>query len=227
MNKLREYGWVLKGLAAFVLIAASIYMIVTYNKEDIVFKENLIRLIGFTILVFALIRLKPILTGEKDRQYIIVMYSELLISVIIGILFLTIPSIMESVFSYLVGGIMYARGVIYFWTIVKKYDISDMFAFVAHILFISFGFLLFFKPITIENIITLIIILAILLGLAFGYSTYTGYNNFRLHKDNTIKMNKYKKGKSKDDEVFEIKDKPIIHDKGNIDEPTRESDVVN
>lgn len=212
MIKFKDYNWVLEGLAAILLLVAFILMIFNSTQEV---GKIIIQLTGVSILFFTLMRIKPILSYRDNKDYLLVMFAEMLIALLIGLLLLFSPQTVQKdgailSFSRLVGIILFVRGVSHFWTTSKKYELHDIISFVVHIFFISFGFLfLYSNNLDEKNIVITLIIISLLLSIFFGYRSYRGYNNYRIQKENAMKINEYMDKK---------KEKDVIEDPKSIEE---------
>jgi phosphoglycerol transferase MdoB-like AlkP superfamily enzyme len=226
MIKFKDYHWVLDGLAALLLIVAFIMMIINSTEE---IGKIIIQLTGVAVLFFTLMRIKPIISSRNNKDYVIVMFGEMLITLIVGAILLFSPNtVRESSiisFSRLIGIVLFMRGVAHFWTTSKRYELHDIISFIVHIMFISFGFLfLYSNNLKEQRIVITLIILSLLLSLFFGYRSYRGYNNYRTQKGNLLKMGDYLEKKEKEEKVIE--DPKSIDEEINpkiIDEPNDEN----
>jgi hypothetical protein len=226
MIKFKDYHWVLDGLAALLLIVAFIMMIINSTEE---IGKIIIQLTGVAVLFFTLMRIKPIISSRNNKDYVIVMFGEMLITLIVGAILLFSPNtVRESSiisFSRLIGIVLFMRGVAHFWTTSKRYELHDIISFIVHIMFISFGFLfLYSNNLKEQKIVIALIILSLLLSLFFGYRSYRGYNNYRTQKGNLLKMGDYLEKKEKEEKVIE--DPKSIDEEINpkiIDEPNDEN----
>lgn len=226
MIKFKDYHWVLDGLAALLLIVAFIMMIINSTEE---IGKIIIQLTGVAVLFFTLMRIKPIISSRNNKDYVIVMFGEMLITLIVGAILLFSPNtVRESSiisFSRLIGIVLFMRGVAHFWTTSKRYELHDIISFIVHIMFISFGFLfLYSNNLKEQRIVITLIILSLLLSLFFGYRSYRGYNNYRTQKGNLLKMGDYLEKKEKEEKVIE--DPKSIDEQINpkiIDEPNDEN----
>lgn len=231
MIKFKDYYWVLEGLAALLLLVAFILMLV-YGIEDV--GKIVIQFTGVAVLFFTIMRIRPILAYRDNKDYLLVMFGEMLIALIIGLLLLLSPqTVKESTvlsFSRLIGVILFVRGVSHFWTTSKRYELHDIFSFVVHVLFISFGFLyMYSNNLKEKNIVIALIIISILLSLFFGYRSYRGYNNYRIHKQNLMKLGNYINKKKKEKKEDVIDDPKSIDEKINpkiIEEPEKEQPSI-
>ncbi|HEY8363989.1 MAG TPA: hypothetical protein VIK84_00335 [Haloplasmataceae bacterium] len=237
MIKLRDYQWVLEALAAILFIVTFILMAI-YGDEV---RLTVIKLTGVGVLFFTLMRIKPILSSRKEKDYVIVMFSEIIISFVVGIILIFFTDKLQDNnlimrFSALVGLILFIRGVSHFWTTSKKYELHDIISFVFHVFAMSFGFLFLVTKdtLTIDKVAIFLMIISVLLTFFFGYRSWGGYRNYRIHKLNIQKMGNYLEKKQEKEKVIEdpvsieekinpkeIKD-PVPNEKNDDDRPSIE-----
>lgn len=222
MLKFKDYSWALEGVTALILLIAFIYMAVAGSDLGTLI---IIPFTGLGILFFTLMRIRPIIKSRDEKDYVLVMFSEIIIDVVIGIMMLFFrETVSESniiSFSRLSGIVLFIRGVSHFWTTSKRYELHDFISFVFHILFLSFGFyFLLTNELKEAKIVVAIMILSLLLVGYFSYRSYNGYNNFRIKKENQLKMNDYLDVKKEN----EIIDDPKTNDK-KIEEPKEEKEI--
>ena len=221
MIKFKDYQWVFEGLAALVLLVTFVVMLVNSSTEV---GKVIIQLTGIAILFFTVMRIKPILAARNEKDYLLVMFAEMFIALIVGVILLALPTqVTENKFilsfSRLVGLVLFLRGVAHFWTTVKRYELHDIISFVVNVFFISFGFLfLWTDNLKERSIVIVLMVLSALLSVFFGYRSYGGYSHFRINKQNIQKMGNYIDKKKKPDKTIE--DPKIIDKK--IDEPEKE-----
>lgn len=229
MIKFKDYRWALEGLTALILLITFVLMMV-YGVTEV--GKLVIRLTGLGLLFFTLVRIKPIISMRNEKDYILVMFSELLIFIIAGIMMLFFPDYVmqenNKVFSYsrLLGAVLFVRGITHFWTTAKRYELHDIISFIVHIIFISFGFLyLYNNNLSQEEIVIAIMVLSLLLCAFFVYRTYNGYHHYRIHKMNLLKMEDYMNKKEKQKQEKTIKDPESIESQINpkkIEDPDDE-----
>lgn len=226
MIKLKDYNWALEGLASLILLIAFVMMLINLNDVGVL----IIRVTGLGVLFFTLIRIKPILASRNEKDYVIVMFSELIIDLAVGCLLLFASDTVNGHdiigFGRLLGLVLFVRGVSHFWTTAKRYELHDIISFVMHVIFISVGavFLYIQDKSLNDKVVILLLILSILLSMYFGYRTYKGYNHYRIQKTNALKMGDYLE--KKEEEVIE--DPKSIEEKINpktIDEPKKEKKI--
>ena len=221
--KLKTYGWALEGLAALVIFVGLIIMLT--QKEDL--SALVIQAVGLGILFFTIMRIKPIVSSRNEKDFVIIMVLELVLTIVVGIIMLFFSTTVEGSkiisFSRLTGVVLYTRGIVHFYTTAKRYELHDIVAFIVHVLFISFGFLFLFNALEANYVVWVIYALSFLLVAFFSYRSYNGYSQFRTQKENELKMQDYVEKDKKKEKVIE--DPKNINDEINpkiIDEKDEE-----
>jgi hypothetical protein len=205
--KLKSYNWALEGLAALILLAGFVVMFM--YREDL--PNLIIQLIGLGVLFFTIMRIKPILASRNEKDYVIIMVLEFLVALFAGIMMLffveTVNTSEIVSFARLTGAVFYVRGIVHFYTTAKRYELHDMVSFVVHIVFLSLGFLfLINNSDLLSRFVWVIYFLTLVLSGYFGYRSFNGYKNFRLQKENNLKMQDYLSGEKNK------KKEPVIED---------------
>lgn len=229
--KISAYRWALEGLAALVLLVGTIAMI-AMGVEEI--EQLIVQVVGLGMLFFTVIRIRPIIAARNEKDYLILMLLEILVTLVVGSILLFGTDWVNAndklfTFSQFTGIVFYIRGIVHFYTTSKRYELHDLFSFVVNILMISFGFLFMFYPSNkLETTIVYILYcLSFILVGYFSYRTYSGYNRFRIEKTNRLKMQEYINKEEKDPKTI---DDPVsieeeIHPKI-IEEPKEERSEV-
>lgn len=226
--KLKAYNWVLEGLGALVILVGVIIMIIQGMEEV---SKLVVQVVGLGVLFFTLMRIKPILESRNEKDYIIIMVLEFIITLVIAFVMLLMADKVSQEdkfinFSRLTGTVLYLRGIIHFYTTSKRYELHDLVAFFVNVLFISFGFLFLFNALKANYIVWVIYVLSFLLVGFFTYRSYNGYRNFRLQKENALKMQNYLEKQKEEviDDPKRIEDE--IHPEV-IEEPKEERPSIN
>lgn len=220
--KLKAYNWVLEGLAALVILVGVVTMLIVGQET---MGLMVIRVVGLGVLFFTLMRVKPILASRDDKDYLIIMLLELLVTLVVGAVLLFMAEKIESnekwlTFSQLTGIVFYIRGIIHFYTTSKRYELHDLVGFFVNVLLISFGFLFLFNTLEVNTIVWIIYGLSFVLTGYLAYRSWNGYGRFRLEKENKLKLQDFVEKDKKKEKVVE--DPKSIDDEINpviIDEP--------
>lgn len=213
MDKVKQYEWVLKGIAAFLLLFAAIYISVQYTEAI----NMLVVVLGFSIFVFGLMRIKPIFKAIDDKPYKVMLYIELVLGIVVGLIFIFKSDFAIEHFNKFIGSLLILRGFIYFWAVSRRAEFADYYSFFAHFIFVAVAIPIFFFQKNIARELMWIILLVLyVMSIIYGYLTYKGYNNFRLNKSTRLKLQKHK----------EVKESEVIVDKPTEEVP-KEAPTVN
>lgn len=143
----------------------------------------LLAMVGCSFIILGLLRIIPLVRTTKDKLLKWIYAIEIVVMVIIGIILIylvTQDKKLDNVFGYLIGGVLWARGFIYFFaTTVRKED-SDKTKFFAHMIFITLGAMIVarggFKE---ETLGWVVFVISLLTAFFIGYSGYNNYRNYR------------------------------------------------
>lgn len=222
--KLKNYSWVLEGITAIILLAAVVVMFIRQDELNAL----VIQLIGIGVLFFTVMRIKPILASRNEKDFVIIMVLEFVLSLVVGfvMLFLAQKVLTSDIYSFsrLTGVVIYTRGIVHFYTTTKRYELNDMVSFIANILLISFGFLFLFNTLKETYVVWIIYALSFLLIGYFSYRSFNGYSRFRLQKMNELKLQNYsekkKQPKVEDPKQIEEKINPKVYNEPEEERPT-------
>lgn len=203
--KLKAYRWAIEGIAALLLLVGTVAMMIIGVDE---IKRLVVQVIGLGFLFFTAIRVKPIIDARDEKDYLIIMLLEILISFVVGVILLFFTDWVREnerifTFSQFTGIVFYIRGIVHFYTTAKRYELHDLFSFIVHILLLSFGFLFLFNTLQVETIVYILYVLSFLLIGYFSYRTYNGYNQFRIEKMNRLKMQDFIEKKDKEEKKID------------------------
>ncbi|MCK9537345.1 MAG: hypothetical protein M0R05_07200 [Bacilli bacterium] len=190
-NFFKKYLFVFEWIGAAILLAVGIVVVAT--------PDIFLYIAGLVLIIFGLFRLYPLLKTTKDRLMMSIYLVEILLNVVVGV-FLVIeggkdnPS--ESLLRYTVGGILWLRGLLYFFATVMRKESTDHVKFWTHIGIITLGpiivFTNFFNQ---KNLAWILFVFAILSALVIAFDGYKNYKNYRyewLAKEETKKAIKKK-----------------------------------
>ena len=180
---MKKYNWLLKilGCATLLVFAALVYF---------VFEEKIVYLLtGIAVIIFALIRLVPLIKSLKTDNAKILNSVEIVGNIVIGALLLiftfTESTAMKSIYKYLLASVLYFRGLVYFITTSVFKEETDTSQFWFHIIFLTLGAVIAVIPqITAELLSVLLVVLSLLVALYLGISGGMGYANYRKNFNN-------------------------------------------
>ncbi len=232
MDKIRNYSWVMFGIAALLLVASGIVFIFDKDNVESILINVVARVIGIGVIAFGLMRVRGITIYKKSNLLLGLHIGEIAYHVIVGALFLAFPETVavKPYFGPIIGSIFYLRAILYFYGVVYKEISADIVSFWANVGFMSIGFWLILNwkaSIKHDNIITGVIVLMFISAVFLGYKSYSGYVKYKQMKATRLKLSEHDdKVKSNSDESkkedptetnIDDQDK-VIEDKVDIDE---------
>lgn len=131
---LKQYSWVWEWFAAAILISFAITAVIR--------NEFLVYAFGSIFIIFALFRIIPLIKTTESKLIKWLNFLEMLIDVGAGLcLFIFAEKLngTQNIFGYIVGGILYLRGVMHFLATSIKSEPTTMTHFVINIALISVG----------------------------------------------------------------------------------------
>jgi len=199
------YNWFVKliGAALLVALAISLYF------ADL---EHLIEaFVGIFILVYAIVRLVPFVRSQKSDLIKTINIIEITLNILVAAIFIigafAIEGGLGAFFGYLLGAFLVARGMVHFYGISYGAEKGDHLTYFFHVATLIAGTLILYRGFTAEDLIILLIILALGSSGYLGVESYNGYNRYRKHKNMDIS-----KEKSIQDEVPKGIDAPSKRD---------------
>ena len=147
-------------------------------------KEVFLYIAGFALIIMGLLRVIPLVKTTKDNVLKIIYSAEIFLNVLAGILLILEggkgDDYKPDLMRYLVGGVLYLRGAIYYYATVLRKEATDYLEFFVHLALLTLGVIIFVtKFFTVDNLAWVVLILAILAALFIGYSGYRNYRNYR------------------------------------------------
>jgi hypothetical protein len=203
------YGWVLKFVLAAILIGVGIYM---------VFADTVVYVItGIAIVIFSLFRVVPLLRSLNKEVLRTLNLIEIIFDTLIGGVLIYIgivhanqignSVVISMVYRYSLAFFFYARGLIYFNSVVFFGEKTEIPKFWIHIISLSLGVLIATFPNFSEKTVGFILLLISLLGASYlGVDGFGGYQKYRVFQKelNSVKQ------KDKQKEAPQDKDQPIV-----------------
>ncbi len=214
-KKIYTYSWVLKIIAAAILLAFGITMKFVSG--------GILLLTGIVIALFSIIRVVPLLkTLDKEVLRTINLF-EIIIDAVIGglMIYFAVTSedgSMGSAYRLLLATVCYLRGIVFFTSTSFFKEKTDVRKFVFHIVIFTIGSMLYiFKDFDINWLSWLILFLCIVSGAYIGYDGFNGYRKYRL-----LSTGKATTKTVADDTILDKKGLNI----NKIDEPKKEDSIV-
>jgi hypothetical protein len=217
----KNYGWLLKFIAAALILALGIVMKFVFGAEADTF---VLIFTGFVFVILGLYRIIPLLKTLHNRLLKVINLIEIIFDVVIGAIMLFYGLTEKnpgSLYGYMLGSVLYVRAIVYLVSVVLVKETTDQFKFWFHLALFTLGVVVLVKGDIGTGTITWIIF-----GMSLvvaGYLSFDGgahYKRYR-YETNPIKV-KVKENNKKKEEV--IVDPVITPDK--IDEPKKDNSIV-
>jgi len=195
------YGWALKFVLAAVLIAVGIFMVVS---EDIVYIIT-----GFTIVIFSIFRVYPLLKSLNKEVLRTINLIEILIAIVLGAIMIyagftqkdssgALISPWDGLYRWFLVFFLYTRGLVFFVSTTFFNEKTEVPKFIFHIVALTLGSILAvsseFEAKTLGWIFFIISI-----GGAV-YLSFDGYGGYRKYREYQKSINQPKE-KPKDRNV--------------------------
>lgn len=180
MKRLYSYSWALKFILAALLLGVGIYM---------VFANEVVYIItGVAILVFSILRVVPLLKTLNKEILRTLNLIEIIFDILLGGLMVYIAltrdlsseKIWSYVYRYGLTFFFYARGLIYFNSVVFFGEKTEVPKFWIHIVALSIGVVIAVTPkFDYETVGIFLLIIALIGSIYLGYDGFGGYKKYR------------------------------------------------
>lgn len=178
------YGWVLKFILAAILLGVGIYMVFA---DEVVYAIT-----GVTIVIFSLFRVYPLIKSLHKEILRTLNLIEIIFDTLIGILMIYIAftykdtlseqAIWSQVYRYSLVFFFYARGLIYFNSVVFLGEKTEVPKFWIHIFILSLGAIIAVYPDFNYEFVGIFFLIISLIGAVYlGYDGYGGYKKYRTY----------------------------------------------
>lgn len=175
----KKYIWLWEMIGAGLILALSI--VIAFNNMIVPL------VVGILFVVLGLLRISPLVKTTDDKILRVLYPIDLAIEIIIGTLLIIYAFMEDNSFTrfiatnghYLIGGVLYLRGFVYFFSTNIRSEEYPPIYFITNIICLTLGVIMIIKQINIEDIRWFIFALGILCVLFVGYSGYKGYKNYR------------------------------------------------
>lgn len=203
------YGWLLKFILAAILVGVGIYM---------VFADEVVYLItGIAIVLFSIFRVIPLMKSLNKEVLRTINLIEIIFDTLIGAAMIYIvlskrdlsEGIWSGVYRFSLAFFFYARGLVYFNSVVFFKEKTEIPKFWVHIIALSIGAVIAFQPDFDYNTVGIFLLLISLVGASYlGYDGFGGYKKYRAYQ----KELNQEKEKNKPKEIDPEAPQPTIVD---------------
>ena len=202
------YGWLLKFILAAILLAVGIYM---------VFADQVVYAItGIAIIIFSLLRVIPLMKTLNKEVLRTMNLIEIIFDIILGAVITYIAfskgdtladePIWSTVYRYGLVFFFYARGLVFFNSVVFFGEKTEVPKFWFHIVSLTLGAVIAVYPNFDYNTVGFIFLIISFVGAA--YLGFDGSGGYKLYRQKSLELNK---GKSSETETHKEK-QPVLED---------------
>lgn len=198
-NLFKKYLWLFEFIGVALILTLGI---IAYLNQSI-----FLYVVGFALVILGVFRIVPLLKTTKDNLLKIIYLVEIVLNIGAGI-WLVIEGgkdpYDENLMRYLVGGVLYLRGLIYFFATVIRKEETDYIKFFTHIAFITLGPIIIINNIFNQKVLAIIVLVMVILASIFislsGIKNYKNYRYEQLAKEETrsIKIKEVEEEKIED-----------------------------
>ncbi len=192
-NPLQGVNFWLLCCACALLVVMGIWIIVdTYVGDNTLGPRLVMGFTGFVICVFAVIRVVPLVRTQKSTNSKMVILTEIILDIVVGAFLFygafsieagkesAISDFCNKYYNYLVGGVLYLKGVFYFITTSLLNEVTNKKEFWLHVLIMSIGVIICsFKNLNAGALGLFIAIISLLSGVAAGGAAGGSYFKYR------------------------------------------------
>lgn len=180
---MKKYKWLYLWVAAAALIVFAVVMFL--NKE---FGNNIIfYLTGALLIIFVVIRFIPLIKTSRNKWAIAMNAIEMFVDFVIGILFIVLTAklenndILDKIYPFLLGGVVYVRGAVYLAEICFFETKLETPKFFINLALITAGSVIIgrYDNFDVDSIRVLIGIVFSLCGVVSTVDGIINYNNYR------------------------------------------------
>ncbi|MGE4321342.1 MAG: hypothetical protein AB7E61_07845 [Acholeplasmataceae bacterium] len=191
-NSKFSYGWLLKFILAAILLGVGIYMVFA--------SEVVYAITGIAILVFSLLRVVPLIKSLNKEVLRTLNLIEIIFDVLIGGIVTYIAfskgttldqePFWANVYRFSLVFIFYARGLVFFNSVVFLGEKTEVPKFWIHIASLTLGAVIAVLPNFDYHLVGIFFLIISLFG-AF-YLGYDGFNGYRIYRTHSLELNEGK-----------------------------------
>ncbi|MFA6889682.1 MAG: hypothetical protein WCQ80_01515 [Bacilli bacterium] len=215
----KKYLWLWEFIGVALILGIGLLV---YFKNDILFV-----IVGLIFAVLGLLRIIPLVKTTQDKLLKWLYSFEVLINIGSGIALIVLGLDTENsvnlklLFGYLIGGILYFRGVVYFISTVLRHEGTDRTKFISNLVLLTVGALIIGRGgFAVEQLAIVILAIAFLTAIFVAYGGVKNYQNYRNEFAASEMTKKIKKEKGVEAPTSEeiIQDRPVEDPKQKKDE---------
>lgn len=185
MGKMKYgYGWALKFLLAAILIGVGVYMAFA---NDVVYTIT-----GIAIVLFSIVRIVPLMKTLKTEVLRTINLIEIIFGFLVGgvIIYIGVTKgavldsepLWSNIYRFSLVFFFYARGLIYFNSVVFLGEKTEVPKFWIHIASITLGVIIAVLPSFDYSLVGIFFLIISLIGASYlSYDGYGGYRKYRIY----------------------------------------------
>ena len=233
-NLLKKYKWIYLWIIGAAIVVFSIVMLL--NKE---FGNSIVfYLTGALLVVFIIVRFIPLIKTTKNKWAIVMNSIEMFIDLVVGVLMIVFTAkqgesaegaedtykFLETLYPFLIGGVLYARGGVYFAEtsfFKTKPEISKFFVSLG-LLTLGAVIMARYENFSVDSMRYMFGIIFTLCGVYAVVDGIINYNNYRkLYVKPRVKKEIVKEDEVEDEDEIKApaKDDAVIIDEKNDNRP--------
>lgn len=172
----KKYLWLFEFIAAALILVLGVYV----KLEE----QILYLIVGVAITILGLFRVIPLLKTTDDRILKFVFLGEMILNIGIGVALILLYANQKTdngaLLGYLIGGVLYIRGLIYFFATIFRKEGTDVTKFITHIALLTVGTAIVVRKGFSESTLGWLLLgISILTAAVMIINGYSNYNNYR------------------------------------------------
>jgi hypothetical protein len=174
----KKYLWLFEFIGVALILGIGLLV---YFKSDILFV-----IVGLIFAIMGLLRLFPLIKTTHDKLLRWLYAIEIIVNIGAGTALIVLglnpqnAVDLKTLFGYIIGGILYFRGVVYFISTVLRKESTDRVKFYSNLIFLTVGALIIGRGgFSLQQLAIVILVIAILAAIFVAYGGIKNYQNYR------------------------------------------------
>ena len=213
-NALKKYRWLYLWIASAALLTFTVILFLSSTfRESFVFYVT-----GAILVIFVIIRFIPLVKTSRENMALALNVIEMLVEMIVGILMIILTAklqdkkLLDTLYPFLIGGVIYARALVYFVEISFLKTKPEKLKFFIHIALLTVGSVIMarfdnFNPNSLGFVIGVFFALSGIFTLTDGIINYNNYRKLYVKVKKEVKKEEIKPLQIENSLVIE-EDKP-------------------
>lgn len=213
-NALKKYRWLYLWIASAALLTFAVILFLSSTfRESFVFYVT-----GAILVIFVIIRFIPLVKTSRENMALALNVIEMLVDMIVGILMIILTAklqdkkLLDTLYPFLIGGVIYARALVYFVEISFLKTKPEKLKFFIHIALLTVGSVIMarfdnFNPNSLGFVIGVFFALSGIFTLTDGIINYNNYRKLYVKVKKEVKKEEIKPLQIENSLVIE-EDKP-------------------